>query len=181
MPQGPSTRDNSSERFRVSISNEQSSHPINRRRLMEAVRLVLSGTKLKSATISIAVVDDETIHDLNRRFLAHDYPTDVLSFVLAEKEGHLEGEIVLSADTAAAESLEAGWPAADEQLLYVIHGVLHLVGLRDSSEAEARQMRAAEEFYLRECGVELPAGWQLASDAPAATHPAGGPGGTSAR
>jgi probable rRNA maturation factor len=181
MPHGPDIRENTSERFRVTVSNEQSSHPINRRRLMEAVRLVLGGTKLKSATISLAIVDDETIHDLNRRFLAHDYPTDVLSFVLDEQDGHLEGEIVLSADTAAAEARDVGWAAADEQLLYVIHGTLHLIGLCDGSESESRQMRAAEEFYLRECGVALPSLGPLASEERTASQPAGGQGGTSAR
>ena len=61
----------------------------------------------------------------------HDWPTDVLSFVLDDDDGHLEGEVIISADTAAAAAAEVGWPAAAEQLLYVIHGMLHLVGYRD--------------------------------------------------
>ena len=49
----------------------------------------------------MAVVDDPTIHDLNRRFLDHDEPTDVLSFMLDDEGGRLEGDVIVSADTAA--------------------------------------------------------------------------------
>jgi probable rRNA maturation factor len=78
----------------------------------------------------------------------------VLSFALDERDGHLEGEVVLSADAAAAAAAEGGWPAADEQLLYAIHGMLHLVGHRDDSVAGAAAMREAERRYLSQCGVE---------------------------
>jgi probable rRNA maturation factor len=69
----------------------------------------------------------------------------------------LDGEVVLSADTAAAAAGENGWTAADEQMLYVIHGMLHLVGYGDQSAAEAERMRAAEQLYLRQCGAAVPA------------------------
>ena len=58
--------------------------------------------------VSIAVVDDPTIHELNRRFLQHDYPTDVLSFVLEQQDGRLEGEVIVSTDTAVAQAGEYG-------------------------------------------------------------------------
>ena len=94
----------------------------------------MADSNFDSARLSLAVVDDPTIHELNRRHLNHDWPTDVLSFVLEERDGHLEGEVILSADTAAAAATEVGWPAAAEQLLYVIHGMLHLVGYRDKTD-----------------------------------------------
>ena len=92
----------------------------------------------------MAAVDDRTIHQLNRRYLDHDYPTDVLSFVLEEGPGTVEGEIIVSGDTAAASAPGYGWPAQDELLLYVIHGMLHLVGYDDKSPADAARMRQAE-------------------------------------
>ena len=114
----------------------------------------MQDSAFSSAAISLAVVDDETIHELNRRHLDHDWPTDVLSFVLEDDGDHLEGEVIISADTAAAAADELGCSAADEQLLYVIHGMLHLVGYDDKSDADAQEMRAAEARYLQQFGVE---------------------------
>jgi probable rRNA maturation factor len=142
----------SSGHVHVALTNEQSTHPVDARQLMEAATAVIRDSSYESATISLAVVDDATMQDLNRRHLGHDYATDVLSFNLEDNDQHLEGEVIISSDTAAAEAAEHGWPAAAEQLLYVIHGTLHLVGYRDKTPGEVANMRAAEEKYLRRFG-----------------------------
>jgi probable rRNA maturation factor len=141
----------------ISLANEQSAHPIDAERLKDAARRVLEDAGLTSAAISLAVVDDRAIHELNLRYLNHDWPTDVLSFVLDESDGHLEGEVVISADAAAVAAAEVGWSAAEEQLLYVIHGTLHLVGLDDQTTDDAARMRSAERRCLAKFGVEQPA------------------------
>jgi probable rRNA maturation factor len=141
--------------FEISLTNQQSRHDVDERRLMDAARAVLQDSAYSSAAISLAVVNDDTIHELNRRHLEHDWPTDVLSFVLDDDGDHLEGEVVLSADTAAVAAEELGNSAAEEQLLYVIHGMLHLVGCDDKSDADAQKMRAAEARFLQQFGVEL--------------------------
>jgi probable rRNA maturation factor len=153
MANGTTVHDTSASEFQVSLANQQSTHDVDVPRLVDAARRVLAGSRFTAATISLAVVDDPTIHDLNRQFLEHDWPTDVLSFVLDTANGRLNGEVILSADTAANIASEGKWPAADEQLLYVIHGMLHLIGMDDVAEAEAAKMRAAERYYLQECGV----------------------------
>ena len=173
-------RERSLDAFELSLANQQSSHDVDEERLLTAARRVLADAELDPAAISLAVIADATIHALNRRFLDHDWPTDVLSFVLEETGGHLEGEVVLSADTAATVARECGWSASDEQLLYVIHGMLHLVGYDDLSDEDAQAMRRAERFYLRECGVDLPENARVVGDAAGSVGRAGGPGGTSA-
>jgi probable rRNA maturation factor len=117
---------------------------------------VLQRSPFRTAIISLAIVDDPTIHELNRRYLRHDWPTDVLSFVLVEQDRHLEGEVIISADTAAAAAIKIGWPAAAEQLLYAVHGMLHLIGYRDKDPVEAERMRAAEAAVLHEFGLDPP-------------------------
>jgi probable rRNA maturation factor len=145
------------DQFAVSVANRQTRHAVNESELASAVQLVLSDSEFSSSNVSVAIVNNATIHELNRRYLHHDWPTDVLSFVLEDDGQHLEGEIVVSADTAAASAAEIGWSAAAEQLLYVIHGALHLVGYRDKSAGDARKMRTAEARFLRQFGLEQPA------------------------
>ena len=117
-------------------------------RLRQAAEAILREAAIERATLSIAIVDDPAIHALNRQYLNHDYPTDVLSFLL-EREGHsLEGEVIVSIDTAARRAVEFAWSTADELLLYVIHGTLHLVGHDDQTEAALAEMRAAERRIL---------------------------------
>lgn len=124
--------------------------------LRDLVREVLTDHGVSEAEISVAIVDDKEIHDLNQRFLQHDYPTDVLSFVLERDGSRLEGEIVASAETAARCADEYGGSAEHELLLYVLHGTLHLVGYDDHSPADRQQMRAREQEYLQRQGIVVP-------------------------
>jgi probable rRNA maturation factor len=145
---------NSHGNYDISIANQQTRHAVDEPMLIDAARAVLADSGYESAAISLAVVDDATIHELNRRCLNHDWPTDVLSYVLSDEDEHLEGEVIISADTAATSAAELGCTSAAEQLLYVIHGMLHLVGYLDKSPAEGERMRAAEARFLRRFGVE---------------------------
>ncbi|HWA98836.1 MAG TPA: rRNA maturation RNase YbeY [Pirellulales bacterium] len=122
-------------------------------RLRAGVEWVLRDAGIARATVSVAIVDDATIHELNVRYLAHDWPTDVLSFLLESGEDSLEGEIVVSTDTATSMARELGRSPADELLLYVVHGALHLVGYDDQDDASRADMRAREASILARLGV----------------------------
>src|SRR5437764_6669031 len=69
---------------RISIATPQEAVPVDRARMREVVRTVLAGEQVADAEISLAFVDNPTIHRLNQRYLRHDEPTDVLSFPLSE-------------------------------------------------------------------------------------------------
>jgi probable rRNA maturation factor len=152
--------------FRILVANEQATLTLQESHLIAAVQAILVDSQFATAYISIAVVDDPTIHALNVQYLQHNYPTDVLSFVLEETEDRLEGELVVSTDTALREAAEAGWSPQDELLLYIIHGMLHLVGYDDHAPADQVEMYAAEAHYLQALGITLPtdsARWTSAS------------------
>lgn len=139
--------------FTIDVSNRQSLLSTDSERLRGAVAAVLEEEGIKSAAISIAVVDDPTIHDLNRRFLNHDEPTDVISFPLDDADG-IEGDVIVSAETAIRSAARYDWPPADELLLYVIHGTLHLVGYDDLDDASRAEMRSRERHYLAALGLQ---------------------------
>lgn len=121
--------------------------------LESVIDLIVSEAGYDQGSISLAVVDDPTIHRVNRQFLEHDYETDVLSFVLDRHDDYLEGEVIVSYDTALRLAPEIGWTPAEELLLYAIHGALHLIGMDDHSPEDEAEMRLAERKYLRRMGV----------------------------
>jgi len=138
----------------IELSNQQDAYPADEPRLVEAARRILRDEGIRDAVVSIAIVDDATIHELNRRYLQHDYATDVLSFVLQRENTRLEGEVIISADTAEANGVRFGWSRDDELLLYVVHGTLHLVGYDDRSAEDQCLMRERERHYLGCFGLD---------------------------
>lgn len=144
-------------RIVIEIADRQNVMSVREEPLREAVRRILADADIFEGEISIALVNNAEIHEINRRFLQHDYPTDVISFPLEFEAGRLEGEIVASTEMAASTAPEHGWDAAAELLLYVIHGALHLVGHDDHDPDLEPRMRAAERQYLGELGVALSA------------------------
>jgi probable rRNA maturation factor len=138
---------------KVSIASPQEVVPIDRARMREVARAVLAGEGVAEADISLAFVDNPTIHRLNQRYLQHDEPTDVLSFPLGEGGNKLAGELVIGAEVARAQAAERGHDVQAELALYVIHGLLHLCGHDDRGPAEARAMRERERHYLAQLGL----------------------------
>jgi probable rRNA maturation factor len=143
-------------RLTIEIADEQQTCRIDKARLKRGVTQVLLAAGIESAEISVAIVDDARMHALNRQYLQHDYPTDVLSFVLGfdEEEQALDGEIIVSADYASREAVRYGWSTDDELLLYVIHGCLHLVGYDDTTAEGKQEMRDAEAEHLAALGLK---------------------------
>lgn len=152
--------------IRVSIADQQSALAIDRARVRAAVRRTLRAERRLHAEISVAIVDDRTIHELNRRHLQHDYPTDVLSFLLftagppespdaADASPHalLEGELIVSTETAIRQAAEYDWDPQAELLLYLVHGTLHLCGYDDHARSDRRRMRDRERDILQFWGL----------------------------
>jgi len=138
----------------VLITNEQTAHRIDESQMRQAVLGVFDEAGVERGEISLAIVDDETIHGLNKEFLQHDYPTDVISFVLEKQPTQMEGEIIVSAETAYAAAEHYGWSGEHELLLYVIHGALHLVGYDDKDPQKKRSMQTAESRHLLRFSIE---------------------------
>jgi probable rRNA maturation factor len=150
-------------RYRIEVIDHAGDNSFEAK-IAAAVQSVLQGEDVPRAEISVALVDDPTIHRLNRDFLQHDWPTDVVTFpgddpmspAVAEDDSGTEavfGEIIISVDTArrVAEEMELG--ELGEIVLYAIHGTLHLIGLDDHSESDQAEMRAAESKYMELAGM----------------------------
>ena len=138
----------------VNIGNQTDDASIDQERLRRGVCLVLQEHHIDAAVIGLAIVTDASMQEMNRKYLQHDYPTDVLSFPLEiGGDGPLEGELAISFDTASRRAAEYQWSAEDELLLYAIHGTLHLVGFTDDAEDKRKEMQAHERKILEKMGV----------------------------
>src|SRR3954447_6797636 len=130
---------------KIAIHSPQETVPVDRGRMREIARAVLGGENVADYEISLAFVDNATIHTLNKRYLDHDEPTDVLSFPLSEPNAKkLSGELVIGAEVALAQAQERGHDVQAELALYVIHGLLHLCGHDDKTPTAANAMRERE-------------------------------------
>lgn len=119
------------------------------RAILAAVRAALGGQVVRS--LGLVLSDDAYIAALHERFMADPSPTDVLTFDLRDdaRDPTIEGEIVVSVETACRQARRLKLPPQEETLRYFIHGVLHLLGYDDHSPAERRRMRRAENDVLQ--------------------------------
>jgi probable rRNA maturation factor len=139
---------------KISIATPQEIIAVDRARMREVARAVLEGEQIADYEISLAFVDNETSHRLNKRYLEHDEPTDVLSFPLSDPSAKkLAGELVISVEIGRDQANERGHVVQAELALYVIHGLLHLCGYDDKSPSEAELMRQRERQYLAKLGL----------------------------
>lgn len=126
----------------------------------EGIRL--SGGSQESE-VSLLLVDDQRIHDLNREYRGIDRPTDVLSFALqeeTEEEPETEfvdemlGDIVISVPRAREQAEEYGHSFEREIVYLAVHGTLHLMGYDHESDSEKQTMRAKEEEVMASLGLK---------------------------
>lgn len=99
-------------------------------------------------TVTVVLTDHETVLQLNRDYLDHDYLTDVLSFNLSDKPERVDGEIYVDLDTAAERHAEFDTTFEREVYRYAAHGLLHLIGYDDGTPEEQALMRRLENRYL---------------------------------
>lgn len=137
----------------VSVANQQEVLEPDYARIKEVARAVLQGEGHKQAKVTFALMTDAAIHKLNEQFLQHDEPTDVITFPYSEKPLH--GDIAISTDTASAAAKDRGHAPADELLLYVIHGILHLCGYDDLNNKDREEMRKREQHYLKQLKIAV--------------------------
>jgi probable rRNA maturation factor len=150
----------------IELNDMQAHVSVDRDALIRLARLTLAGEGIERASISIALVDDPTIHQINARHLGHDWPTDVITFVLSDDD-ELAGELVVSGEMAATTAREAGIDPQGELALYVVHGLLHLCGYDDVTDATAAMMRQREGEVLANAGLINP--FSLVGSTPSAT------------
>lgn len=131
-------------------------------------RAVLLAGGSEDSEVSLSLVDDERIHELNREYRGVDRPTDVLSFALQEESEEepeistgdfgpaddLLGDVIISVPRAREQAQEYGHSLARELVYLAVHGTLHLMGYDHEQDEERRAMRRKEEEVMARLGLE---------------------------
>jgi probable rRNA maturation factor len=117
----------------------------------------------EEAEVSLTLVDDQRIHELNRDYRGVDRPTDVLSFALQEEtedepdildyEDDLLGDIIISVERARSQAEEYGHSFERELVYLAVHGTLHLLGYDHEQEEDKVEMRRQEENVMSQIGL----------------------------
>ena len=97
--------------------------------------------------ISFKFCSDEYILQINNQFLDHDYYTDIITFDYCSRN-IISGDILISVDTVSSNAEKYSSSFDKELLRVIIHGVLHLLGFKDSTAAEKEEMRSEENMAL---------------------------------
>lgn len=116
----------------------------------------------EEAEVSLMLVDNQRIHELNRDYRGVDRPTDVLSFALkdetdepdSEFEDEMLGDIIISVERAREQAEEYGHSFEREIVYLAVHGTLHLLGYNHEEENEKLEMRGKEEEVMTTLGLE---------------------------
>jgi probable rRNA maturation factor len=139
----------------VEIANLQKHHRIKNNIIKRVAKEVL-GKKFNDAKLSIAFVDNNEIKKLNKRFFNSNEVTDVIAFPLNNHKSVLYGEIVVSVETAVDTAGKESTAIDGEIILYVVHGLLHLLGYRDGNRNDAEIMHDKESSILKTLGYNVP-------------------------
>lgn len=129
--------------------------------IRKTVALWLKKLKIKKATVDVLFVSNSQIRKVNRKHLSHDYETDVISFSYSEslkqaRTNGLEGDLIISLEMARNQAHLNNHPFITEALLYVCHGLLHLLGYEDKEPAKKKTMFRKQSQLLNQAGYGCP-------------------------
>ncbi len=108
---------------------------------------VIASFDFSTGDIQIIFCTDAYLLDVNRKYLSHDYFTDIITFD-DSSEGKLNGDLLISIDRVKENAIEFGVSFDEELNRVIVHGILHLIGFKDKSNKDRQKMREAENKAL---------------------------------
>lgn len=116
------------------------------------VAFVCDAERVKAGHFSFVVVDDRMMRSINKKFLRHDYVTDILTFPM--EEGEAVSEIYINAQQMKRQAAENGVTAKNEMIRLIVHGILHTLGYDDTTPKTKTLMERRQERYVAALSVK---------------------------
>ncbi len=122
----------------------------NRIQLKRFIESIFAKEKKRLSHINYIFCSDKRLLEINRKFLNHDFYTDIITFDLSEGRS-TEAEIYISIDRVRENAKNLGYSFKSELHRVIFHGALHLCGYGDKTKKEKEKMRKKEDLYLISC------------------------------
>jgi probable rRNA maturation factor len=140
---------------KIEIINKQKIKKLDLKKINKYIVKIFSLLNIPSEKISIVFCDNLFIKKINKEFLKKKYVTDVIAFPLKDDlDPEYLGEIVISVEEAVKKSKFYGNSWEKELILYLVHGILHLLGYNDKSRKEKKRMQEEEERIMEELKIK---------------------------
>ena len=126
---------------------------INKKLIHKIVKKLTEDLNFKILGMQINFINSKEITDINRKYLKHNYSTDIITFNYSETKSEIDGEIYISVEDAASNSIKFEVTFVEEILRLVIHGFLHLVGYNDNNSTNKVIMKRLENKLFNQYRV----------------------------
>lgn len=126
---------------------------LQRKSLKNTIELLIKNENFLPGDISVIFCSDDYLLKINEQYLSHDYYTDIVTFDYVENSV-ISGDLFISVDRVKDNATQVGVSFENELSRVIIHGVLHLAGYKDKTDAEKKAMREKEDFYLEKAGFK---------------------------
>ena len=147
-------------RCAIAVVNQSGRPPeLELAKVQKVVDAALDGDGAENVALTVLLVDDAESARLHREHFDDPEPTDVMTFpdgsVDPETGRTLLGDLAVGVDVARRVALERGRRESDEVCLYILHGLLHLLGYDDVDQRDAGEMWDVQRRLLKSVGIEL--------------------------
>jgi len=143
----------------IITKNLQKKLPLNLPQITKIAKQILRYEGIKSSELSIVFVTSQKIRAFNKKFLNRNYTTDVLAFDMGDQNTSIKmkavlfGDIIISTDAAIQNARMFKTLVEYEITLYIVHGILHLLGYDDHKREDIKNMRSKEQELLEKLWI----------------------------
>ena len=120
----------------------------NKNKIRSLIKSLCLKENKKLGFINCIFCSDEYLGEINKKYLGHDYYTDIITFDHKDTEDNVEGDLYISSERIKENAKNFGVKTEEELIRVVIHGVLHLIGYKDKSKKEKMIMTQKENKYI---------------------------------
>jgi probable rRNA maturation factor len=132
---------------KISINTEEGIH-LDKNAFKYIIKMIITDSGFKLSNMDFNFVNPDTMLEINKKYLEHNYDTDIITFDYSDETNNLDGEIFISFQEAVRNSKKYQVTVDNELVRLVIHGVLHLIGYDDTTALNKRKMKEVENAFV---------------------------------